>query len=148
MSRGLPDFSSMWNHYPTGDSASVKRRIGGKVNYGWVVNTCVIRVSRSFNYSNHPIPRGYPGLNTIGGGDGKRYAYRVREFHQWLKSTYGPATHSVTSASGASGVKGVIMFDVDSWNDATGHFDLWNGSRCAHQEYFAKSSKVLIWEAH
>ena len=40
----------------------------------------------------------------------------------------------------------LICFEVDGWSDATGHFDLWNGSECIHSEYFGKASKVHLWE--
>ena len=65
----IPAFSSLWAHYPHGDSASVKRQIGGNVNLAWVTNTCVIRISRAFNKAGTPIPRNVPGLNTIRGGE-------------------------------------------------------------------------------
>ena len=40
----------------------------------------------------------------------------------------------------------MICFEVDGWSDATGHFDLWNGSECIHSDYFSKASKVHLWE--
>lgn len=138
----IPAFSSLWNHYPTGGSATVKRKIGGNVNLGWVTNTCVIRVSRALNYAGSPVPRNLPGLNTIRGGDGKRYAYRVREFHRFLNAHVRPPD----AVGDVKGRRGIIMFKVDIWADATGHFDLWNGSECAHHCYFDEASAVYLWE--
>lgn len=137
----IPAFSGLWNHYAFGESASVKRRIGGNVNLPWVTNTCVIRVSRSFNYGGSPIPRNANGLNTIKGGDGKRYAFRVREFHRFLVNH----VRAPDVEGDVSGQKGVILFLTSCWSDATGHFDLWDGSKCAHKAYFDEADKVLLW---
>lgn len=137
----IPAFSSLWTHYAFGEAATVKRKIGGNVNLAWVTNTCVIRVSRAFNYAGAPIPRNIPSLNTIRGGDGKRYAYRVREFHRFLVNH----VRAPDVTGDVSGEKGVILFQVSSWSDATGHFDLWDGSACAHKDYFEPADKVMLW---
>jgi hypothetical protein len=134
----------MWTHYPTGSSASVKAKVGGNVNMGWITNTCVIRISYAFNKSGEPIPNGWPGLATARGGDGGRYAYRVSEFKPFLEKKYKAADLS-GGRSEVAGAKGIIMFDVDGWSDATGHFDLWDGSSCAGSEYFDKASRVYLW---
>jgi hypothetical protein len=138
----IPAFSTLWHHYPRGESSTVKRLIGGNVNLGWVTNTCVIRVSRALNYSGAAVPGNMPGLSTIRGGDGKRYAYRVNEFQRFLTAHVRPPDVE----GDVAGHKGVIMFKVDIWNDATGHFDLWNGSECAHKAYFSEASAVYLWE--
>lgn len=44
----------------------------------------------------------------------------------------------------AAGKKGIIVFDV-SFSDATGHADLWNGEKCAYNDYFDRASKVYLW---
>lgn len=137
----IPAFSGLLAHYPHGDASSVKRRIGGNVNLGWVKNTCVIRLSYAFNKAGAPIPRNVPGLSTIRGGDNKRYAYRVAEFRRFLESRVRPAD----IRGDVSGEKGVILFEVSGWSDATGHFDLWDGKQCAHQGYFDRASDVLLW---
>lgn len=142
----LPSFSLLWTHYPTGSAASVKAKIGGNVNMGWVTNTCVIRVSYSFNKAGDPIPNGYPGLTTARGGDGLRYAFRVSEFKPYLELKYKRPEVSGTSRGDVQGRRGVIMFDVQGWSDATGHFDLWDGSMCAGSEYFDKATAIYLWE--
>ena len=76
----LSNFDSMWNEYPLGEAAAIKKRIGGNVDADWIANTCVVRVSRAFNYSGHPIPNGRSSLVTVKGGDRLRYAFRVAEF--------------------------------------------------------------------
>ena len=121
-------------------------KIGGNVNLGWVTNTCVIRISYCFNKTGFLIPNGLPGLSTARGGDGKRYAYRVKEFKPFLEQRYKlPEVGGGSNRSAVAGKQGIIMFDVDGWSDATGHFDLWNGSECAGSDYFDKAQAVYLW---
>jgi hypothetical protein len=149
----LSKFKTMWDEYPLGTSEEVKERIGGGVNVEWITNTCVIRVSRSLNYAGFKIPGSREGFYTLKGGDGYRYAIRVREFKPYLRAMYGaPAvSHSYEDEGGpvpASllGRQGIICFDVKGWADATGHFDLWDGERCINHDYFERASKVHLWE--
>lgn len=75
----------MWNAYPNpgGPASAAKQTIGGYVDADWISNTCVVRVSRSFNYSGNRIPAQRDDeIATVKGGDGKAYAIRVREFTQ------------------------------------------------------------------
>lgn len=154
MPRKLTGFERMWNAYPApnGEAAEAKGIIGGDVNAEWLTNTCVIRVSRSLNYSGHPIPSGFKGLSTARGADGMRYAFRVEEFRKYLLFMYGPPSFSeerepLRAEPPASfvGQAGVICFRVKGWVDATGHIDLWDGEKCCHAEYFAKSHSVQLW---
>ncbi len=155
MSRRLPLFESLWSAYPHGSADAVKARIGGNVDANWIANTCTVRVSHCFNLAGDPVPGDFSGLETVRGGNGMRYAFRVREFNRFMRSAYGPPSLSHSEPGGVvgavpasfQGAKGVISFDVADWNDATGHFDLWNGSAPAHAEYFAQARKVMLWQA-
>ena len=72
MARTLLGFEAMWDAYPNpgGSAAEAKRTIGGKVDVEWITNTCVVRVSRSFNASGNPIPGADDdGLATVKGAD-------------------------------------------------------------------------------
>lgn len=142
---GLPAFSLLWANYPLGSSEEVKRKIGGAINMAWVTNTCVIRVSYAFNKAGEAIPNGWPGLSTARGGDGKRYAYRVSEFKPFLEKKYKAPDVTGTSRGAFDGHKGIIMFDVQGWSDATGHFDLWDGNNARYSEYFDKASQIHLW---
>jgi hypothetical protein len=150
----LPDFDTMWTQYPTGTSHEVKALIGGNVDASWITNTCAIRLSRCFNYANTPIPKGTRGLNTVSGGDGLRYAYRVREFRDaYMLKRYGPATVvHVNEGDGGPvpdafvGRRGLICFDVRTWSDATGHLDLWDGSNAAGKAYFDVAKEIWLWD--
>ncbi len=147
--RRLPAFDAMWNAYPHGEADEVKRLIGGNVNADWITNTCTIRISRALNYAGFAVPYGVAGLNTVRGGDGKRYGYRVAEMRRYLRAVLGPPTVTGTGAEVAKfqGKKGIIMFDVRGWSDATGHFDLWDGNGPAHAEYFDRATTVQLWAA-
>ena len=142
----IPALPSMWSVYPTGSSTAVKKKIGGNVDAGYIANTCVIRVSYCFNACREPIPGSFGGLLTVRGGDGKRYALRVKEFKEFLQSKYRPADIHGKDRSSVEGKTGLIMFDVTGWSDATGHFDLWDGSACRGSDYFDKASDVYLWE--
>ncbi len=143
---GLPTLSSLWSNYPNGSSSSVKQMIGGNVNMGWVTNTCVIRMSHAFNRAGAPIPNGFPGLTTARGGNGKRYAFRVREFKAYLDTQYKPADITGASEGDFTGSPGIIMFDVEGWSDATGHFDMWDGGAIRYSAYFDKATKIYLWK--
>jgi len=150
----LTNFQQMWAEYPQGTSDEVKARVGGAVKADWVTNTCVIRVSRSLNYSGFAIPVRTPGFATLKGGDGKRYGLRVLEFKTYLRAQYGApqVTHAYEGDGGTApeaimGKQGILCFDVSGWSDATGHFDLWDGERCINHGYFERARKLHLWEA-
>jgi hypothetical protein len=150
----LPIINELWQSYPTGSVEHVKTTIGGRVDYGWIKNTCTIRVSRSLNYSGQPLPgpKNRYGLNVISGADGKWYAYRVKEFLVYLRGRYGAPSVSVSDSSSRKNLRsavigrvGIIVFEVSGWSDATGHVTLWD-SGCADTCYFDKAHAVHLWE--
>ncbi|MEM9458978.1 MAG: T6SS effector amidase Tae4 family protein [Myxococcota bacterium] len=153
----LRNFDRMWDAYPApgGTADEAKYIIGGRATSDSIDNTCVLRISRAFNYSDNSIPRSSTDeILTIKGGDGRNYALRVREFTRYLRRKYGPAgyEHEYPEPGGGEipasfkGRQGVIIFDVKGWTDATGHIDLWNGTSCRHNGYFHKASTVMLWE--
>ena len=82
--RALPAFSLLSANYPIDpDSPKLIQQLGGELTQAWVgPNTCVMRMSKAFNYAgtDHEIPKSKPGLLTLKGGDKKNYAIRVIEF--------------------------------------------------------------------
>jgi hypothetical protein len=159
----LPPFAMLAANYPNTPEdmnemeaiTIVKHAIGGQVDASWIINTCTIRMSRSFDYSGQPVPRTFPGLHTLRGGDGKAYAFRVAEFRQYFTATYGPPTITRTSGTEPLGVdqtlfnrySGVMCFEVHVWGaDATGHFALWNHGHSLHGSYFNLAARVSLWE--
>lgn len=151
-SSGIPAFGTMASNYPLGSPEEVKEQIGGKVNYGWIENTCAIRMSRALNYSGCEIPKD-KGLRSVSGADKKRYAFRVRELKQYLISQFGEPNLAYVNAEKTNtvpdsfkGVQGIIIFQVDSWSDATGHITLWDGNQCVNNDcYWEKATKVELW---
>jgi hypothetical protein len=152
----LRNFDEMWDAYPNpgGTAAAAKATIGGGADRDWIRNTCVIRISRSFNASGNAIPGARnDGLATVVGADGRHYALRVHEFRRYLQRTYGEpdVAHTYPGSGGGPvpgafmGARGVVVFDVDAWSDATGHIDLWNRDRCRHAAYFEVATKVMLW---
>lgn len=148
----LPSFKRLFRNYPLGSPEAVKELIGGYVNRPSVVNTCVIRLSRSLNYADALLPRKwYKGVKliTLRGGDNKRYAVRVREMKRYLKAKYGRAdlivSHPRSIPKSFKGKKGIIVFD-QKFKNATGHTTLWNGYECVDDSYYWKSAtKVYLW---
>ena len=137
MSR-LPSFATLWDNYPNGEPAAVKAVIGGHVDAAWITNTCVVRMCYALNHSGAPI-HSAAGLTTIRGGDGFVYGFRVSEFKRYMTDVYGHPQPF------GAGMQGIICFDVSVWSDATGHFDLWNGTTCRHEGYFSVASAEHIW---
>jgi len=142
-----PKFNLMWSTYPKGSADDVFNLIGGKVQANNFANSCTIRVSRSLNYSGDPVDFIPPNL-TVSGKDRKWYIYRVTELIKYLTKKYGKPDLVVEGApyeSKFSGKKGIIVFDVDAWDDASGHATLWNGVSCSDKCYFPLSKKMMLW---
>ena len=143
-----PEFSKMKVAYPKGSAEEVFKLIGGKILANNFANSCAIRVSRSLNYSGHSIKYIPPNL-TVSGSDGKWYIYRVKELIKYLKANYGEPDTTVVNKPHQvkfKGKNGIIIFEVDAWDDASGHATLWDGSTCSDKCYFPLSKKVMLWE--
>ena len=156
----FPDFQKLWDNYPTGTSDEAKKLIGGAVNAAWITNTCAIRLSRCFNKEGTlKLPVSYtfanvkhpPKLNTVKGGDGMRYAYRVAEMLKFLQEKLGKPQLRILKKRGDpmpeafKGKKGIIVFNDCGWSDATGHVDLWNGEACVGKAYWSEAKEVYLW---
>jgi hypothetical protein len=155
----LPSFSKLWDQYPDYlhySSGEVKQMIGGKVNAAWITNTCAIRLSRALNYNALEIPRKSAGLNVVGGADKKWYAFRVRELRTWLTSKLGRPGFDISKKvktpfdkGTISHLRGIIGFDI-RFRDATGHLDLWDGSRFSSEhlmskDYWTHATRIWLW---
>lgn len=158
----LPSYTILWDNYLDyinyPDPRTVKEIVGGNVNAVWITNTCAIRMSRTLNYSGIPVPRNFAGLNTVKGGDGKRYAYRVREMRTWLVATLNKPVFDIKKTAGTvfdkskiANVKGIIAFDI-AFADATGHLDLWDGFNISSEHhmsrnYYDSATRITVWKA-
>lgn len=158
----LPTWSSLNTNFPNKPAKDVFTEIGGKVklNYdiGVFTNACATRISRALNLSGetHRIPY-FKTKNSVGedvvqvssGGKKNWYIFRVKAMIEYLTQSYGSPSISLPSdyKKLLSGKKGVIIFEVSGWADASGHADLWNGKTCVGSDYGEKSSRILFWEA-
>jgi hypothetical protein len=146
LANNLPAFAKLKPHYPVGASAAVKHDIGGEVDSDWITNTCVIRISKAFNYTGDikdKIPN-RDGLLTVSGADLKNYALRVEEFIHYLRDEFGPPDVVKSGANIAKaaflGRTGILAWHVSGWSDATGHFTLWdrdNGLYVGNHDYWS-----------
>ena len=158
MAAKLKNFNRMWDAYPApgGSADEAKKMIGGRVDSDGIKNTCVVRLSRAFNYSGNPVPEtSRDEILTVRGADGLPYALRVKEWTRYMRRKYGEpdVEHEYESEDGGGdvppqfeGCQGVVIFDVEGWNDATGHVDLWDGEACRHNCYFNRAAKVMLWK--
>lgn len=142
-----PTFKMAWAasqriYSPANSGEKVAQVIGGDVaahirdkKNPWL-NTCAVRMSYILGQSGLEIPA--TSGKTKKGGDKKNYFYRVRDVIAFLKSQWGmPEKISYPLSGGAlAGRKGVILFDVEGWSDASGHASLFNGSTCYDHCYF------------
>jgi hypothetical protein len=158
---GIPAFKKLWANYPGGEADEVKKHIGGGINADYITNTCTIRISRALNMGGYPLALPFTLKNgekmvTVSGAKGERYAIRVAEFREYALKMFGKPSliHSNGKADGGpqpsdwANAKGLVMFDVKVWTDATGHFDLWNGpeNKCAHECYWNKCREAWLWK--
>jgi hypothetical protein len=128
--------------------------IGGKVDYnintltkaeGRFENACAIRISYVLNNTGNKIP--FISGQTVSGKDGNWYIFRVKTLLQYLKTIYDEPDHIIESptASKLSKHKGLVVFEVNQWIDASGHATVWDGVNCSDRCYFTEAKRVYIW---
>ncbi len=87
------------------------------------------------------------GARVMKGGDQLNYIYTVVEFKTYLKTLYGKpniiavkSKNRIIDVKDFKGFRGVIIFSVGGWGDATGHVSLWDGQKVLYEsipnEYF------------
>ena len=60
----------------------------------------------------------------------------IHEYGPPATTAVGHQGKAPTDAGIFSGKRGIIAFQVAGWSNATGHLDLWDGSKCIHEAYF------------
>ena len=127
--------------------AEVGEKIGGKVGLniksGTFQNACAIRMSYAFNYSGKEIKKTDGTVSS--GADKKWYLYRVKDFIKFLKNNYSNYETS-SDISTFEGKKGVIVFEDCGWSDATGHVDLYDGSKVEGSDYSAEAKTMYLFK--
>ena len=116
---------------------------------GWA-NTCATRMSYALNYSGIRLAKA-PNNGSIIGTDKYNYWIRVKDLKKYLKDKFRGGDESFSPKKlqfseftqdninkraievndgiikKISNRHGIIVFDVEGWSDATGHFTLWDG---------------------
>ncbi|MEM9032005.1 MAG: type VI secretion system amidase effector protein Tae4 [Pseudomonadota bacterium] len=137
--------------------AEINTLVGGYVKLNDFENMCAVRMSRALNYAGWPVPSKYRHklmkTFSVGGADKKWYMFRVRELRNYLMRELGKPDVAKPSEAGSTQVRldfmmrrGIIIFDVPEWKNATGHVTLWKDTKAADREYFAKAVKVELWK--
>lgn len=136
--------------YGGGGLPHVADRIGGKVKAnidgGFFENACAIRMSYVLLKAGVHIPA-MPG-KTVSGADGAQYVYKVKDLTALLKTKLGEpdVLAKKPKPSDFAGVKGILIFDVSGWGNATGHATLWNGAACSDSCYFPNAHQAFFWK--
>ena len=135
--------------------SDVGKKIGGKVDYninkltkqqGRFENACAIRMSYALNNSGLRIP--HIPSHTVSGKNGNWYIYKVKSLIQYLTKVWGKPDITISQATAGqlSSFKGVLVFDVEGWSDASGHATIWDGATCSDKCYFTQSKRVYGWK--
>lgn len=137
---GLLDYATLARNYPLPSvyptspvpgQTTIWNLIGGKVaqngNSGAFRNSCSVRMSYALNQSGSKIS--FIKGATVSGANGDWYFFRVADLQAYLNSLLGmPQQYTPQNwQSGIGNQTGILEF-LNHWNDATGHFDLYNGS--------------------
>jgi len=148
------NFQTLWKaHQDVAilDVQSVGDHLGGKVGAnieaGFFENACAIRLSHAFNEAmGDNIPRIPHAKNQVSSdAEGDWHIYRVKDMRTFMEQNFGPPDIVSNNEADFYGQQGIIAFEVDIWDNATGHVDLYNGSQCSSGCYFGESSMVEMW---
>ncbi|CAO95667.1 type VI secretion system amidase effector protein Tae4 [Erwinia tasmaniensis] len=152
-----PAFLQAWQRFSeiNIDVSSVGKKIGGNVGANITLgeqdpaqgftNACAIRMSYTLNYSGAKVERGV--WKTVSGDDKNWYIYRVKDLLTYMHKKYGKPDKIVKNPKPGDfqNLKGILVFAVNGWSDASGHATLWNGSVCSDHCYFPISNEGSIW---
>jgi hypothetical protein len=134
--------------------SAVGTKLGGKVDYninsltpeqGQFQNACAIRMSHVLNETGTAIPT--LSGKTVSGDGGRHYFFRLQDLVAFLKSRLGPPDLVFTppTRQKLAGRRGILIFEVNGWVDASGHATLWSGNSCADQCFFDHATKAYLW---
>lgn len=77
------------------------------------------------------------GENTVTGKDKNYYYFRVNNLIDFLELQWGKP--EIIKYPTVIGKKGIILFQISGWSDATGHATLFDGSKCYDHCYFSEN---------
>ncbi|MCO6507249.1 MAG: hypothetical protein J6578_00425 [Snodgrassella sp.] len=100
------------------------------------------------NQSGFRIP--FIPKQTVSGGDKKfKYFYRVNHLINFLYTELGKleiVRYPPSRGGKPNWKKGIILFEVSGWSNATGHATLFNGYKCYDSCYFNEPESTYIAE--
>jgi len=175
-------FNSVYWKYPDKASSMVLAAINPmwatKAKYA---NTCTMRLSQALNDIRTPITKNVkniPGVDPRGPEYSwqtrQRYLIRVGDGRAWLLYNWGPADAVLTRNDiqqtlqvgqqvrdhvKVKNRRGVLVFNIDFTDEATGHIDIFNGSQFSHEmtggwngrdtnptQYWDMANDIMFWE--
>lgn len=85
---------------------------------------------------------------TVSGKSGDWYFYKVVDLIAFIEKRFGKPdqTFPLPSVQKLANSKGIVIFEVDVWDDATGHATVWDGVSCSDKCYFSQSKKAYLWD--
>jgi len=144
-----PIFYKIWQGYPPINKVPSPELVASLGFGSWITNTCAIRTTLSLRNAGYQ-----PGEigRTKWRANGKRYLIRVKEIDPFLTATFGvpfivAGPGIATGRKNAEGDEiydhpkefqgkaGLMMYTNCNFNDATGHFDVWDGQSIRSQGY-------------
>ena len=150
------DFTSLTKCAPAIEK--VRAGLGEELKEYTENDVSVVRMAITLNCVGKRIPG---GGNTADGSAPQNWNFLLRSqrLSPFLTKQFGTPLIFVADKEGAGvsmeklqGKKGIIMFDVGSTSDATGHFELWGKKKEPTdlspeetKKYFVKSREVSLW---
>lgn len=132
-----PNLQVMWEHYLYDSPEGVWAEVGGAVEIngclpeaqgGWR-NACTVRLSHMLNKAGYKIP--YKKGQTVSGGDGSQYFFRLDDAQAYLEQNFGPPDMDIKDASGhwidMPNEPGLLIIKFPG-QGFTGHATVWNGA--------------------
>lgn len=152
-----PSFLQAWQRFSEINIAvpEVGKKIGGNVEFNielgekdplqGFTNACAIRMSYTLNYSGYKVERG--PWKTVSGKDKNWYIYKVKDMISFLTYKFGKPDKIIKNPtpSDFANLRGILVFNVPGWQDASGHATLWDGTTCSDHCYFPKANEASIW---
>jgi hypothetical protein len=151
-----PKFDALWVLFKKvqGDGTVdfVGNFLGGKVAQniaaGSFENACALRMSYALNFSGYDVANS--GGKTVSGADRRHYIYRVKDMRDFLFEKFGQPDLVAENPKQKDfeGKRGIILFAVKIWRNATGHVTLWDGKAgmdCSDSCYFTESVQASLW---
>lgn len=135
---------------PTDSLRQAAAAIGGKVAYNLTTinpetgemfypNACAIRMSYILQQNGYRIPRDKFG-KTSSGADKLWYLVLVKDMINYIETIWKdyPSTKLkyLKDPREIIGKKGLLIFTVINWGNASGHVTLWDGEDCYDHCYF------------